>query len=204
MQLTSPSKSRISFLLAIVAALFVSLALVACGNDDDDAAPTQPPADATEPANGGDSGDDVSEADNGDEGGNGSTETGNGRGVTGSGRGTLSVDGQVFEFDVVFCGFDVDETGNENVPFSFHARGEDAGHSYSIDASTVEVADIASHSISMWYDDDPLTLVYETAPGFDADAPEFAIDGKHVSYEGDFLSQGEQDVGVGTLDATCP
>ncbi len=123
---------------------------------------------------------------------------------SGSAKGTLAVDGKTFDFTVIFCGFSADDTGNDNVPFSFRGSGSDNGRSFAVDASTtnLDVAGSSSStdSVSFWYDDDPATEIYTS----DAGGGTFVIDGKHVKYDADFSGQDGLPLGAGSMDATCP
>ena len=160
--------------------LVLAAFLVACGGDGDDAADAPSATGSPEaPA-----------------GGNGDTPP-----QTGSGSGTLEVDGKTFEYNVIFCGFTPEETRNANVSFSFRGTGEDDGRSYSVDGVILDVGNGPNHSLDIWYDDDPANVLYMS--GGSGLSPEFVIDGKDVSLEGDFTSAGGP-VGIGAMQATCP
>lgn len=116
------------------------------------------------------------------------------------GSGTLAVDGKTLEVSIFFCGFGPDETGNDNVPFSMRGSGTDDGKPFTIDGAIITVNRDTS-SLSMWYDEDPLTLIYET--GILSQA-EYEIEGKDVSLTASFMGADGSSVGESTFNGMCP
>ncbi len=87
-------------------------------------------------------------------------------------------------------------------------NGSDDGRGIPVDGSIVDLSLVGSgstsvtHTVAVWYDDDPATVIYSSETG------EYQLDGNNVAYEGDFLGVGGldsgQSVGTGVLEATCP
>jgi hypothetical protein len=181
-------------ILACLAALVVLT--TACGGDDDDSGAL---ADAT--ATNGDTA--------GSEDGQSAPEPADQS--SGSGGGTFVVDGKTFDVEVFFCGFTPEETRNDNVPFSMRGGGDDNGRAFTVDGSIVDLGasglESVSHDLELWYDDDAGNPAYRAGgpPGAPGDAaPEWVIDGKQVSLEGQFTGPDGADAGLGVLNATCP
>lgn len=209
MQPLSVTRSLPLSLWAFLLAAILSIALVACGGDDDDgnAPPADDNGDATQDEPG-DDGDDANEEDAAA--GEVSDETGsddNDAQPSGGGSGTLAVDGQSIAFDVPSCGFDEEATGNVDVPFSLVGYATDAdGRELAVDATIVDLDDESIgevHTISV-YDTDSLAEVYYGGDLMGGGA-EFELDGKNVSWEGEFWGDGgETSLGEGAFEATCP
>ncbi len=148
--------------------------------------------------------------------------------ASGTGSGTLTVDGVTFEFDVLQCGFNTNETGRDNVPFALVGRGHTPdGDPFGVDALEAELGeDMDSQTISLWIGDsmppertyqstrmqmgDVTTGTGETAAAESGlDWPLFELDGSRVSAEVGFtVSEGAgaddlEVVGIGVFEATC-
>lgn len=119
---------------------------------------------------------------------------------SGGGSGTLVVDGKTLEVDIFFCGFGPEETRNDDVPFSMRGSGTDDGKAFTIDGVIVTVTrDISS--LSMWYDEDPLTLIYEA----EVNEPDgYVISGKEVGLTAEFSGADGSSVGEGSFTGRCP
>lgn len=78
--------------------------------------------------------------------------------------------------------------------------GTDDGKAFTIDGAVITVnRDISS--LSMWYDDDPATLIYETGVVSTAD---FEISGNDVSLTAEFNGADGTSAGEGLFSGTCP
>lgn len=203
-------------LLFFLLAALLAVALAACGGDDDDAdAGNNGNGDAADDADngadddadsGGDDGADTDSSDSAD--GSDDDNGGSDPAPSGDGSGTLVVGDATLEFSVRYCGFDGEETGNEDVPFTLTGLATDVeGRDLAVDASIVDLGEGSLgeiHTLSV-YDMESYEEVYASASTFGGDAAEFQIDGTTVSYEGEFWGDdGETPLGAGTFQAACP
>ncbi|MDZ7726830.1 MAG: hypothetical protein U5Q44_00800 [Dehalococcoidia bacterium] len=216
-----PLRSLSFFLLVAL----LSVGAAACGGDDEDAGDGGGNGASEEPSSGdngadasandddsadaGDAAGEDGEADDGDEANDGDDGDGGGQPApSGDGSGTLVIDDITLEFEVRFCAFDEDDTGNEDVPFTLVGYAtDDDGRELGVDASIVDLGDETLgeiHGVSI-YDTDSFEEVYASASTFGGDAAEFQIDGTNVSYEGEFWgTTAKHSLGAGTFQAACP
>lgn len=176
--------------IALSLVLAGSAMLAACGDDEvaDDPAPAERSADDQ-------SADDAPA----------------GNGPTGSG--TLTVGGETYQFEVIFCGFGPEETGNPDNLFTLVGRGAD---DLELQASTVEVDVIGKvDSISLYQGDPRSTeLNWQSMHGTGGvtDNEYLEIDGNRVTATAAFADETDPegtpedalDTVEGTLEATCP
>jgi hypothetical protein len=171
-----------------------ALLLAGCGDDSspEDAPPGQ---DA-----GADGGSDSGAAAPGD------SDPAPGRVSTG-GSGTFSVDGKTWDVDVIFCAFDPEVSGNQDVQFSFRALGVEAGRAFTLDGAVIgdELRSPAGGNLDMWFNDDTTTVVY--APAFSAGGPGgpgWQLEGSNVRFEDEYQDADGENVGPGIFEGTCP
>lgn len=198
---------RILFLPFVLIAL--TLAVAACGGDDDDGTGDdagQPTA--TEAQDAGDDGDDGD--DSGDDDGNG--------GGFGSGTGTLTIGDETYEITGIGCVFSAEEAQNPDFPFNLSGFGESStgaraqlsadiydpsgeerteGEGVSHNISFTDIEDFANPSVD-----------WQTVPGALAGGTEtkLTIDGKRITGVGAFDDGTTEEFEAieGTLEVDCP